>query len=167
MVEIRRTPIDHPSAWRSSDFASRNDFAIDLGPRHLRAFECALERIRAEGLGLDDIERSHFEVPEIAGDIAAWFDEIQHGRGFVYLRGFPVDRYSEEEIGIIYWGIGTHMGVGVSQSVLGDRLGHVMDFSKPTIPTPAHIATGRSWISTPTSRRSWRCSACRRRRSGA
>jgi len=129
MAKICRTPIDHPSAWRSSDFASRDEFAIDLQPRHLRAFERALERIRAEGLGLDDIERRHFEVPEIACDIAAWFDEIQHGRGFVYLRGFPLDRYSQEEIGIIYWGIGTHMGAGVSQSVLGDRLGHVMDFS--------------------------------------
>ena len=86
MVEICRTPIDHPSAWRSSDFASRDEFAIDLGPRHLQAFERALEGLRAAGLGLDDIERRHFEVPEIAGDIAAWFDEVQHGRGFVYLR---------------------------------------------------------------------------------
>ena len=129
MVEICRTPIDHPSAWRSSDFASRDEFAIDLGLRHLQAFERALEGIRAAGLGLDDIDRRHFEVLEIAGDIAAWFDEVQHGRGFVYLRGFPVDRFSVDEIGMIYWGIGTHMGVGVSQSVLGDRLGHVMDFS--------------------------------------
>ena len=68
---ICRTHIDHPSAWRSSDFASRDDFAIDLGPRHLHTFERALEDIRAAGLGLDDIERRHFEVPEIAGDIAA------------------------------------------------------------------------------------------------
>ena len=130
MTQIRRAPIDHPSAWRGSDFDSPDDFAIDPGPRHLRAFERALERIRADRLELNDVERRHFEVPDIAGDIAAWFEEVQHGRGFVFLRGFPVDEWSEDEIGIIYWGIGTHMGVGVSQSVLGDRLGHVMDFSK-------------------------------------
>ncbi len=129
MVNICRTPIEHVSAWRSSGFASSDDYAIDLAPRHFEAFERALARIRAEGLTLDDIERRHFEVPEIAGDIAAWFDEIQHGRGFVFLRGFPVDRWSEDEVGIVFWGIGTHMGVGVSQSVLGDRLGHMMDFS--------------------------------------
>ena len=82
MADTCRTLIGHPS-----DFASRDDFAIDLGPRHLYAFERALEDIRAAGLGLDDIERRHFEVQEIAGDIAAWFDEIQHDRGFVYLRG--------------------------------------------------------------------------------
>ena len=129
MENICRTPIDHPSAWRSRDFDSLDDFAIDLAPRHVDAFERALERIRAEGLTLDDIERRHFEVPEIAEDIAGWFDEIQHGRGFVFLRGFPVGRWSEDEAGIVFWGIGTHMGIGVSQSVLGDRLGHMMDFS--------------------------------------
>ena len=129
MVNICRTPIEHPSAWRSSDFASPDDYAIDLAPRYVEAFERALERIRDRGLTLDDIERRHFEVPEIAGDIAGWFDEIQHGRGFVFLRGFPVGRWSEDEVGIVFWGIGTHMGIGVSQSVLGDRLGHMMDFS--------------------------------------
>ena len=59
MADICRTPIDHPGAWRSSDFASRGDFAIEPGPRHPQVFERAFERIRAEGLGLglDDIER--------------------------------------------------------------------------------------------------------------
>jgi alpha-ketoglutarate-dependent taurine dioxygenase len=31
---------------------------------------------------------------------------------------------------MIFWGIGTHLGHGLSQSVLGDRLGHVKDFSR-------------------------------------
>lgn len=130
MTEICRTLIDHPCAWMANDFNSPDDYAFDLRPYHLDALEKALVRIRADGLILNDIEKRHFEVPEIADDIAALFHEVQSGRGFVLVRGFPVDRYSEDEIGIIYWGLGTHMGVGVSQSVLGDRLGHVMDFSK-------------------------------------
>src|SRR5437870_10730453 len=31
---------------------------------------------------------------------------------------------------MIVWGLGTHLGRGLSQSVLGDRLGHVKDFSR-------------------------------------
>jgi hypothetical protein len=31
---------------------------------------------------------------------------------------------------MIFWGIGTYLGRGLSQSVLGDRLGHVKDFSR-------------------------------------
>ena len=31
---------------------------------------------------------------------------------------------------MIFWGIGSHLGRGLSQSVMGDRLGHVKDFSR-------------------------------------
>ena len=51
------------------------------------------------------------------------------GAAFV-LRRLPVEDYSKDEIGMIFWGIGTHLGRGLSQSVLGDRLGHVKDFSR-------------------------------------
>jgi len=51
-------------------------------------------------------------------------------RGFVVLRRLPVEDYSKDEIGMIFWGIGSYLGHGLSQSVLGDRLGHVKDFSR-------------------------------------
>lgn len=122
--------ISHRSAWKGPDFASKDSFAFDLEPRHLAAIDAAMDRVRRAELTLDDIERRHFDLPEMTEEIAALFDEIQHGRGFVLMRGFPLERYSQSEIGIIYWGLGTHFGTGVSQSVLGDRLGHVMDHSK-------------------------------------
>jgi hypothetical protein len=38
---------------------------------------------------------------------------------------------SKDEIGMIFfWGLGTYLGRGLSQSALGDRLGHVKDFSR-------------------------------------
>ncbi|MEQ8654478.1 MAG: TauD/TfdA family dioxygenase [Kiloniellales bacterium] len=130
MTEICRTHLEHPGAWRGSDFASKDDFSFDLEGRHLKAIERAMDRIRKQGLGLDDIEREHFQLEEIAEDIAGYYNELRDGRGFFMLRGFPLDRYTQDEIGMIYWGLGTHLGVGVSQSVLGDRLGHVKDFSQ-------------------------------------
>lgn len=130
MMQICRQHIAHASAWKASDFASPDDYAFDLGPRHFAAFDAALKEIHRQGLTLDDVEKEHFAVPDIADDIAQLFAELQTGRGFVLIRGFPLERYSEEELGLIYWGIGTHMGTGVSQSVMGDRLGHVMDHSQ-------------------------------------
>jgi len=130
MTEICKERIDHPSAWRGSDFKSKDDFSFDLEGRHIDAIDRAMAEVRAKGLGLDDIEREHFALPEIAEEIAGLARELRDGRGFFMIRGFPLDRYSEDEIGMIYFGIGTHLGVGVSQSVLGDRLGHVKDFSQ-------------------------------------
>jgi hypothetical protein len=43
------------------------------------------------------------------------------------LRGLPAASLPEDVLQIIYWGMGTHLGIGVSQSTAGDRLGHVYD----------------------------------------
>ena len=38
MPDIHREIIDHPSAWRASDFASADDYSFDLEPRHMGDF---------------------------------------------------------------------------------------------------------------------------------
>jgi len=47
------------------------------------------------------------------------------------MRGLPADRYDADNMAKIYWGIGTHFGIAVSQIAVGDRLGHVRDLTKP------------------------------------
>ena len=113
-----------PGAWKVVNFKSPADYTIELDASHLRDIE------RAAGLGLDDLQREHFEVPSLQPVIDEIRSEIEDGRGFVVVRRLPVEDYSKDEIGMIFWGIGTYLGRGLSQSVLGDRLGHVKDFSR-------------------------------------
>jgi len=124
------TPIVHSGAWKVTDFKSPSDYTIELTAAQLRDIERAMRQIKAAGLGLDDLQREHFDLPSLQPVI----DEIRHqiadGRGFVVLRRLPVENYSKDELGMIFWGLGTHLGRGLSQSVLGDRLGHVKDFSR-------------------------------------
>jgi Taurine catabolism dioxygenase TauD, TfdA family len=127
---VHRGPIDHPSAWKVSDFATSADYTIELDATQLRDIEGAICRIKTVGLGLDDLRREHFDVPSLLPVIDEIRYQIEEGRGFVVLRRLPVEDYSKGEIGMIFWGIGTHLGRGLSQSVLGDRLGHVKDFSR-------------------------------------
>ena len=127
---VMRRHIDHPSAWKVGDFRSADDYSLDLTPGQLADIESCVKAVRAAGLKLEDIERRHFPLPTMAGTIAAIRHEVADGRGFLVLRGLPVEAYSKDEIGFIYWGIGTHLGIGQSQSVMGDRLGHVKDFSR-------------------------------------
>src|SRR6202012_452109 len=53
--------------------------------------------------------------------------ELEYGRGFVLLRGIPVEHYSDQEAGLLFRGIGAHIGNVVSQNAKGDLLGHVFD----------------------------------------
>ena len=122
--------IDHPSAWRSSDFESQDDYAVDLEPRHIAALDAALGEVRRAGLGVDDITRVSFPLDGIQDFIDRVSHELMSGRGFIVIRGWPLDRYSLEDIGTMYYGFGAYFGRAASQSVIGDRLGYVMDHSE-------------------------------------
>jgi hypothetical protein len=127
---VHRAPIAHPSAWKVSDFTTPADYTIELDATQLSDIDRAVRQMKAAGLSLDDLQREHFEVPSLRPVIDEIRYQIEDGRGFVVLRRLPVEDYSKDEIGMIFWGIGTHLGRGLSQSVLGDRLGHVKDFSR-------------------------------------
>ncbi len=120
-------PVNHAAAWKASDFASLADVTVTWDQRHIDAFEDAYRQIENAGLDLDDVEREHFPVSAISDDLADIYREIIDGRGFVLIDRLPVEEWPLTKTEIIYWGIGTHFGVGVSQSVMGDRLGHVVN----------------------------------------
>jgi hypothetical protein len=118
-VTLYGAPIDHPSAWKAADFKTSADYTVDFTPTQLRDIERAMGQIKGAGLGLADLQREHFEVPSLKPVIDEIRHQIEDGRGFVVVRRLPVDDYSKDEIGMIFWGIGTHFGRGLSQSVLG------------------------------------------------
>lgn len=53
--------------------------------------------------------------------------ELDDGRGFILVRGFPCGDYSDDEAAFAYWLIGLHMGRPVPQNRKGEVLGHVRD----------------------------------------
>lgn len=126
-MAMKRSIIDHPGAWKAAEIARYYDHAFTFEDRHLEALDQALGQVRERGLGLDGITAESFPLDAIADDLAALYGEVMEGRGIVFLRGLPVERYGEEDIGIIWYGLGAHFGTARSQSVLGDRLGHVVN----------------------------------------
>src|SRR5690242_125923 len=123
-------PIRHPSAWTVADFRSPADYSIDLDAAQLRDIAVAMQRIKAAGIGLDGLQREHLEVPSLRPLVEEMRRQIEDGAGFGLLHRLPVEDSSKEEHGITSWDAGTHLGRRLSQSVMGDRLGHVKDFSR-------------------------------------
>jgi hypothetical protein len=118
------------SAWRGSELAGDPSWIDVLPQRALDEIHAALRRIQSAGLDLGRIESAQFPLPTLAPKLAAHLDEIRHGRGLVVLRGLPVERYTDEEVGIIFRGIGSHLGIPVAQNPQGDLLGHVYDHGR-------------------------------------
>jgi len=122
-----RQPVRGRSAWRPADFETPDAYSFTLTATHFAAFDRALAANRDAGRGAEDLTADDFGLEGIAADVAAWRDEVLRGRGFVVLREFPRDRYTPDDLGMLFFGLGTHFGRAVSQSSLGDRLGHVVD----------------------------------------
>jgi hypothetical protein len=115
--------------WMGGDFEAERDWVYHLPPAAIAEVEARVADLRARGVTLETIGQDDFPLESISADLAAMRAEIEHGRGFVMIRGLQRDRYTDEEFGLIFWGFGTHFGEGQPQSWLGERLGHVVDMS--------------------------------------
>jgi len=123
---VVHAPVDHASAWRAAE-RGRDSFVVQLQAHHLAALDQALQTVKQKNKDAESITPDDFCLREIEADVAAWRDEVMHGSGMIILSGFPLERYSREELGMIHFGIGTHFGTAMSQSVMGDTLGHVVN----------------------------------------
>lgn len=122
-----RQPVTGPGVWLGSDFAKDSEWIYHFSAAAIADVDQAIASVRKRGLVLDDITATDFDLPALSDDLREMNQILGSGRGFVLLKGLDVDKYSDEEFAIIEWGIGTHIGVGVSQSHLGDRIGNVRD----------------------------------------
>jgi hypothetical protein len=120
------SPIDHPGAWRASA-SSKESFTVELTERHLQALDHALQTVKQKTTDAESITRDDFRLDGIEDDVNDWRNQVMMQSGIVILSGFPVEKYSKEDLGMIHFGLGTHFGTAMSQSVMGDRLGHVVN----------------------------------------
>jgi hypothetical protein len=125
--EVRRAPIESPSAWRGADLANSDAWIVRLGPEQLEELDRARAAVRARGLVLAEVGRDEFLLPTLAPVIAGWARELASGRGFLLVRGIPVARFGDEDSALVYWGIGQHLGEPGAQNPQGELLGHVVD----------------------------------------
>ena len=71
-----------------------------------------------------------FPLPTLGPRLRAMLDEVLNGRGFVLLRGLPVEHWSQLERAMGFFGLGTHLGNARSQNAKGHVLGHVKDLGR-------------------------------------
>jgi len=124
---VAREPIGGPAAWRGAELAARTEWIEALAPEQIAELDAARAAVRARGLALADVRREDFPLPTLAARIAAWRRELALGRGFLLVRGFPVERWGDEDAGLVFWGLGLHLGRPGAQNPQGDLLGHVFD----------------------------------------
>ena len=116
-----------PSVWYGRDLARRDDWIRHFTRDELAEIAAAVRAFGRTGLALESLSKDHFPLPTLGPVLRALLAELLEGRGFVLLRGLPVERMSREEQAIAYLGIGAWLGRFRSQNAKGHLLGHVKD----------------------------------------
>ena len=130
MTTIRMTPITSPKAWRGADLAADPSWIVTLTEAEIADLDRALAAARAGGRPLADVDRAAFPLTVLRPRLEQAVAEMYDGRGFLVLRGLPVARYSDEDVGLLFWGMGRYMGAPLHQNPQGDLLGHVYDHGR-------------------------------------
>jgi hypothetical protein len=126
-----RPPVQGASAWIGADLRQRPDeWTVCFSAGDLAEIETATEACRGQDIA--GITRAQFPLPALGPVLEGLRDEVLNGRGFVLLRGLPVEGRSIEDSAIAYWGIGTYLGSARSQNAKGHVLGHVRDLGLAT-----------------------------------
>ena len=115
------------AAWYGAELAKRDHWIWHLNAAEIAELERATELFLATGLPLESVSISNFPLPQLARKLAQTLRELQHGRGFVMIRGLPVQKYELRFSAALYLGLGRHFGSLRSSNGKGHLLGHVKD----------------------------------------
>jgi hypothetical protein len=127
MGEMLKQPVTDRSAWRGADLRDDTSWYWNLPAAAIRDFDAALEKLARTKVPLIEMTRADMPLPSIERELAAVVDEFENGRGFIVIRGLPLDRYTDDQVARIFWGLGRYIGDPISQNAQGDLLGHVKD----------------------------------------
>ncbi len=131
-------PVIDPAGWTKEELAARKDWIHELTEAEVADLDAAVARVRERGLELMDIAKGDFPLPVLGPALDAIAGEVIDGRGFVLIRGVPVERYSRLEAAIAFWGMGRYIGDPVSQNAKGHLLGHVQDLGGTSFANPSN-----------------------------
>jgi len=138
-----RSSIEGPAAWYGADLAGSGDWIRVLDDGQQREIAAALAQVQRRGFPLFGFGRAEFPLASAAALLAEIRSDLEDGRGMVRLRGLAVERYSEDELRQIFWGIGCHLGTAVYQNAAGEIMGEVRDETRLEKPSFAPVEAGK------------------------
>jgi hypothetical protein len=117
-----------PAAWYGPEMAARSDWLMPFDAAEIAEIEAATKALSAREADIAAVTPRDFPLPTLGPRLKQRVEaEVLNGRGFLLLRGLPVERWSMREAATAFFGLGCHLGSARSQNGKGHVLGHVQD----------------------------------------
>jgi len=131
--------IGGPASWTGKDLMEKKWWGYELPTSALAELDDALKYAYTTSLDWEgeipmNMAQDKFPLKGAADIFAEMSDELENGTGAAMLANIPVEKYTVEELGVLYLGICSYIGNVVQQSSAGLRsksrgygmpLGHV------------------------------------------
>lgn len=124
---VLQEQVTGPKAWRGADLGQDGKWLLTLTPSEQREIRTALDHARSRNVPMLHWRQEDFPLDGLRAKLAQITSDCRDGIGFAILRGLDISDYSDEEVGMIYWGLGVYLGEPLGQNPAGDLLGHVFD----------------------------------------
>ena len=128
MGELR--VLEERCEWTADTVGGEDEWTVRFTEGELAELDASLRHARQRSDDVLELTKDDFPLPTLSARLAQVEDELINGRGFVRLRGIDRAAYDQTEMELLYWGIGTHLGLPWAQNKHGHVLGDVTDQHK-------------------------------------
>jgi hypothetical protein len=123
-------PIVGDNVWHGKDMANAERWQRRLTPAQLTELDAAVAAASARGLGWEGMAADDFPLPGLAALIEDIRDELENGSGLLMLRGIEPQRYTPDELKIIYARFCRELGTLVFSNRGGEVMREIRDVGR-------------------------------------
>jgi hypothetical protein len=116
-----------PAAWTAAQMKATDEWKVELSDAQVDELREALQSVDRPDIEVVEVAKDDFELPTLGPVLEDVVDELMDGRGFVLVRGVPVESLTERQAELMSWMIGLHIGIPIQQGAGGAPLMHVRD----------------------------------------
>ena len=118
------------SVWYGAELAGRGDWIEWLSEAEVGEVERAVREVEGARVNLAEITAKDVPLRALGPRLQQILDEVLNGRGFVLIKGLPVERWTRRAAAIAFLVIGVHLGNLRMQNAEGHLIGHVRDLGR-------------------------------------
>ena len=113
--------------WLVKDLETNKDWLFTLDEKDQDEIAEATKFALKSGKNLFEITNKDFPIHDLLIKIKKILHQLDSGLGFVLLRNLPVEKFNDEEVKFMLWGIGQYIGYPEVQDKAGSLLHVVTD----------------------------------------
>jgi hypothetical protein len=118
------------SVWYGPELERRDDWIVRLSGSESGEVQTAVHKLEQSSVDLAAITARDAPLPTLGPRLREILEEVLNGRGFVLIKGLPMERWTRREAAVAFLVIGAQLGNLRMQNAEGHLLGHVRDLGR-------------------------------------